>query len=385
MQKKVLFILSSWWAGGTHSAMSSIYNCYDRNKWDISIYIISRTGYRDVPYKELLLDSDPFMSAYFCNRKEFKKGEKIRYYWSKTIKKITCLFHIDLEAKLFRRVARKIETEQRYNTVVSFIEGYTTRFGSFFSCPNKIAWVHCDYNKYLSEGKSELETYARFSKIVTVSEYTTKVFNERYPALSDRTMTIYNLFDKEGILSKSVFQPNDERYQNDSFTLLSVGRIHPVKRFSSIPSIASYLKKEGVEFKWYIIGPSFDDNEVEKLRNNIIQYQVEDCVIWLGGKANPYPYFKSSNLYVCTSLSEACPMVFNEARVLGIPVVSTDFPSSYEFIENGETGAISSFSDIAETIKEIIESPSYYYKLKQGAISYNYDNDGILNKMDSIF
>ena len=63
MGKKILFIVSSWWAGGTNSAMSSIYNCYDRDKWDISIYIISNTGTREVPYKKLLLKSDSFLSA----------------------------------------------------------------------------------------------------------------------------------------------------------------------------------------------------------------------------------------------------------------------------------------------------------------------------------
>ena len=48
-KKKILFLLSSWWAGGTHSAMSSIYNCYDRDKWDVSIYIISNTGTFNFP------------------------------------------------------------------------------------------------------------------------------------------------------------------------------------------------------------------------------------------------------------------------------------------------------------------------------------------------
>lgn len=385
MGKKILFIVSSWWAGGTNSAMSSIYNCYDRDKWDISIYIISNTGTREVPYKKLLLKSDSFLSAYFCNRKEFKKGERHLYYWAKIIKRIARTLHFDLESRLFKRVARRIESEKSYDTVVAFIEGYTTRFGSYFTCPNKVAWIHCDYNKYLPAGKSEEHIYARYSKIVTVSEYTTKVFQDRYPALAERTLTIYNLFDKEGILNKSEAQPDDDRFQASCFTLLSVGRVHPVKRFSSIPSIASQLKKSGIAFKWFIIGPSFDDSELEKLRKNIKAFQVDDCVIWLGGKANPYPYFKMSNLYVCTSLSEACPMVFNEARVLGIPVVSTDFPSSYEFIENGRTGAISSFSEIGETIKGIIENPIYYHHLKEGALSFDYDNQGLLTIMDSIF
>lgn len=383
--KKVLFIMSSWWAGGTHSAMNSINNNYDRSKWDLSIYLLSQTGNRDVQYADRIIKSNPFLSAYFCTKKEFKGSEKLLYYIVKAVKKIALFFHADLEPYLFKKASRKIERSYHFDTVVAFIEGSTTRFGTFFNCPNKVAWIHCDYDKYLPAGKSEEAIYSKYTKIVTVSEHTTQVFNNRYPKLADRTLTVYNLFDKQGVLDKAKANIDDSRFDNSAFTLLSVGRIHPVKRFSEIPSISAKLKDKGINFKWFIIGPDFDTDEVSKLKNNIIEYGVQDNVIWLGGKSNPYPYFKNSNLYVCTSLSEACPMVFNEARILGIPVVTADFPSSYEFIDNGNNGVITSFDEIGETIRNIIETPGLYDKLKEGAVRFEYDNQEILTKMDSIF
>ena len=327
-RKKVLFILSSWWAGGTHSAMSSIYHNYDRSKWDLSIYLLSKTGEKDVPYGGLIMRNNSFLSAFFCTKKEFKKGERLLYFLAKVIKKGASFFHIDLDTYLFKSNAHRIESEQSFDTIVAFIEGPVTRFGTYFSCPNKVAWIHCDYNKYLPEKESELDVYSCYSHIVTVSEYTTKVFQGRYPSLASRTKTIYNLFDKQSVIQKSMSEPDDNRFFKSSFTILSVGRIHPVKRFSSIPSIARVLRERGCSFKWYIIGPSFDSKEVQRLQENIRHYQLEDVVIWLGGKSNPYPYFRLSDLYVCTSLSEACPMVFNESRILGLPVISTDFPSA---------------------------------------------------------
>lgn len=385
MSKRILFILSSWWAGGTHSAMSSIYSCYDRDKWDISIFLLSRTGFRDVPYKNLLLASDPFVSAFFCNRKEFKRGEKAMYYCAKTIRKVARFLHFDLESVLFRRVVRRIEKNRTFDTIVAFIEGDVTRLGSFFQCPNKVAWIHCDYNKYLPAKKSELGVYSNYPHIVTVSEHTTQVFINRYPSLADRTLTIYNLFDKDVVLEKSKLALEDARFQHSEFTLLSVGRIHPVKRFSSIPSIAAAMKKRGLIFKWFIIGPDSDTREVKRLRYNIEQFRVEDTVIWLGSKKNPYPYFRLSDLYVCTSISEACPMVFNESRILGLPVVSTDFPSAYEFIDNGKTGMISSLPGIVDVIQEVMTNSSLYASLKKGTLSFDYDNEKLLSLMNSIF
>lgn len=384
-KKKILFILSSWWAGGTHSAMSSIYNTYDRNKWDLSVFFLSKTGKKRVPYEEIILKSNAFLSATFCNKKEFKNGEFLLYYMAKVIRRGAHLLGFDIESYLFKLNARRIERASSYDTIVAFIEGPVSRFGTFFSCPNKVAWVHCDYNKYLHEGETELDVYSRYSHIVTVSDYTTKVFQSRYPALASRTLTIYNLFDKREVLAKASLIPDDVRFTTESFTILSVGRIHPVKRFSYIPEIAISLKRQGLSFKWYIIGPDFDTGEVHRLQEGIHQYKLEDTVIWLGGKNNPYPYFRLSDLYVCTSISEACPMVFNESRILGLPVISTDFPSASEFIDSGITGIITSFKDITTVIKNVMESNSLFETLKSGTLSFDYDNDVMLSLMDSIF
>ncbi len=377
--------MSSWWAGGTNGAMSSIYHCYDRNEWDVSIFILSRTGKRDVPYKSLLLNNQPFLSAYYCNRREFVGAERLLYYLAKIVKKITGSIGVNLEPFLFRRAVKKIEKTKQFDTVVAFIEGTVTRFGTYFSAPNKVAWIHCDYNNYLQKGISEEHYYSKYKSIVTVSKYTSQVFAERYPALQEKVFTVYNLFDDERVKRLSLEPVDDKRFQTDNFTIISVGRIHPVKRFSSIPQIAACLKDRGYEFRWYVIGPDFDEAESRKLVENIARYKVSECVCWLGGKSNPYPYFRASNLYVCTSLSEACPMVFNEARCVGIPVVSTDFPSALEFITNGKDGLITPMVKLEEALGRLMDDKELYSNLQKRSVGYQYDNLDLLAKMNQLF
>ena len=123
-----------------------------------------------------------------------------------------------------------------------------------------------------------------------------------------------------------------------------------------IPSIAAKLKEKSLNFKWLIIG---DGPEIER---NKIQRQMDLCgvndrVIMLGYKDNPYPYFKRANIYVCTSESEACPMVFLEANTLNTFVISNDFPSAHELIEDG-SGTICSISDISNIILQYIDKKS---------------------------
>ena len=72
-------------------------------------------------------------------------------------------------------------------------------------------------------------------------------------------------------------------------------------------------------------------------------------MIWLGEKVNPYPYFKDTDQYVCLSELEACPMVFLEAKLFNIPIVTTDFPSAREFVKDGE-GTISPLEDLPQAI-----------------------------------
>ena len=376
--------MSSWWAGGTNGAMSSIYNSYDREKWEVSVFFLSRTGKRTVSYQPLLIDNHPFLSAYYCNRKEFVGTERMLYYVAKAVKKITRAIGINLEPYLFRRAVKKIESTKEFDTVVAYIEGTVTRFGTYFSTPDKVAWIHCDYNHYLPNGKTEEKYYTQYNSIVTVSKYTSKVFAERYPVLKDKVYTVYNLFDAERVKHLSLEQVDDKRFLTDKFTIISVGRVHPVKRFSSIPQIASQMKSKGYEFRWYIVGPDFDETETRSLKDNIERYGVADQVCWLGGKSNPYPYFKNANLYVCTSLSEACPMVFNEARCVGIPVISTNFPSAFEFITNEKDGLITRLDEIEGALCHLMDDKELYAKLQESSVNYQYDNDDLLKQMNKI-
>ena len=383
--KRILFIMSSWWAGGTNGAMSSIYHYYDKSEWDVSVFILSRTGKRDVPYKSLLLDNQPFLSAYYCNRHEFVGTERFLFYIAKITKKVTGALGINLEPFLFKRAVKRIERTKHFDTVVAFIEGTVTRFGTYFSAPNKVAWIHCDYNHYLPKGKTEEKYYSQYNSIVTVSKYTSKVFAGRYPVLQDRVYTVYNLFDAERVKRLSSEQVDDKRFITDKFTIISVGRVHPVKRFSSIPQIASQMKDKGYEFRWYIVGPDYDETETWSLKENINRYGVADQVCWLGGKSNPYPYFKNANLYVCTSLSEACPMVFNEARCVGIPVVSTDFPSAFEFITHEKDGLITRLDEIEGALCQLMDDKDLYARLQERSVNYQYNNDDLLKQMNQIF
>lgn len=225
---------------------------------------------------------------------------------------------------------------------------------------------------------SEEGMYSQFSKIVCVSSYTASVFFNRYPTLKNRTFAIHNMIDYDRIISLADEKIADEKFVDDRYIILSVGRFAKEKRFHEIPRIASVLKASNMSFRWYIIGPEYGKPEVEQFNENLLHYKVDDCVCWLGGKTNPYPYFKKADLYVCTSESEACPMVFIEAKILGVPIVTTNFPSAYEFI-NDNDGSIVSFDELDKGIKNAANNT------KREMFSDKSSNDKTLKQVKRLF
>lgn len=382
---KLLFIIPKLGTGGTNSSLDSLYPLL-KNQFEISVFSISHHPIsHNYSFCEALLPRDYWLSLIYANYSDQKGLNKLLAFLVKVVRTVMWKVNIDIGKKRCKRIALKLEKKVTYDYIVAYQEGNATLFASLFNNPHKIAWLHVDYNKYLPIENSEEHIYAQFQTIVGVSKYTTEVFAERYPSLANRTMVINNLLDVPRIQQLSKQPVDDSRYIADKFTIISVGRFGKVKRFSQIPLIAAELKKRGMVFVWYILGPIYQMEEVTAFMYNLDKYGVQETVKWLGSKSNPYPYYKSANLYVCLSETEACPMVFKEALLFGLPIVTTDFPSSFEFIENGRNGLITSFKEIPKTLQNVIENKSLYDKLKEGAKDFTFDNQTVLNTIISIF
>ena len=378
--KRILFITPSLATGGTNSSLDALYSQI-KNNFHVVVFAISHQPHdHRYQFEEVLLPPDRNLSYIYSNFSSQHGINKLCAVWHKFLKKINENFGQDYGIQKCRRVVRKLEKDNDYDIIVGFQEGTATQFASFFFNANKVAWIHCDYNKYLSQGRAEEELYKNFKKIICVSAYTASVFAERYRSLANLVSTIYNLIDVERIAEMGSCSINDPDFVKNGFTILSVGRFSPVKRFREIPAVAYDLKNRGVNFSWYIIGPDEGGEERACYESNLKKFFVYDRVKWLGGKSNPYPYFRAADLYVCLSESEACPMVFKEARLFDLPIVTTNFPSSYEFVRENE-GCITSFANLSDAISQKLEQIKAGYRLPL----FSVDNKKTIEEIHKIF
>ena len=63
-----------------------------------------------------------------------------------------------------------------------------------------------------------------------------------------------------------------------------------------------------------------------------IEKGVTKQVFFMGEKVNPYAYMKNADYLLVPSYHEAAPLVFDEAKCLGLKIITTDTVSAKELV-----------------------------------------------------
>lgn len=93
---------------------------------------------------------------------------------------------------------------------------------------------------------------------------------------------------------------------------------------------------------------------------------LEKHFILLGTTPNPYPFFKDAYLYVQTSRHEGFGLTIAEARLLNIPVVTTEFDAVYNQMIQGKNGIVTKQDPqmVAEAIEKLLNDSNLYQSIK---------------------
>ena len=383
MKKRILFVIPSFEIGGTTVSVKNLILLLDKCKYEVEVLPMADTG----KLRYLYDDIKQIPTSFLLRTLTVESWRNQKSVLGKFIGGlIRFMAHIGwIKCLLLKLSARLVVDHHRYDTLVACQEGICTHFVSQIKGKNKVAWVRCDYTRYAKEiGYNEKEIYGSFKNIVCVSELTKQKFCQIHPYFADKCWAINNPQSVQFILDQANRKETDDRFKTDLFTIISIGRFCLIKRFERIPDIALYLKNKGLKFRWYVIGGGSDDVE-NLVREKIKQYDVEDCVVLLGVKSNPHYYIKQSDLLVVLSASEACPRVVNEAKILHVPVVCTDFETANEFITNGKDGVIATIDSIANSIEDIMRNTNKYLEIKNTIKLFSFDNEELLKKVSEVF
>lgn len=375
VKKRVLIVVSEFCIGGTMSSLYSLLSVLDPNKIQVDIFSRVHSGpyYKRMPNCTILKENI-WLSHTIFERSIFAKiATKLLLGIKKALEPVG----IDMYA-LYHRIGGKQIHSDEYDAVIGYDESMA-RLISYFPAKKRINWIHSDYRRF-AQGREETKYYDKIDAVVCVSNFVKGVFSEVYPQYADKVYAIHNVINVEDIRKKAQESTDDTRFTTDAYTIVSCGRLDPVKQFSLIPGLAAKLNNKGAKtFKWYIIGGG-NDMEQKAIETEIEKHNVQDIVFILGMKKNVYPYIVKSDLYVCTSSSESYPMVVNEARALLIPVISNNFPSAAESIRNDIDGVICSMEEMIDCIMNQMNHP-----LVINTGDYNDETAHIVEQVEALF
>lgn len=200
----------------------------------------------------------------------------------------------------------------------------------------RLAWIHTDYSTVHVNAEKELPVWDAYDHIASISPDVTASFVKTFPSLSHKVIEIENILSPDFVRSRAEEFDASEEMPGD-LKLLTIGRFTYQKNFDNLPSIAASLVSLGYEnLRWYIIG--YGDEE--RVRQSIREAEMENHVIILGKKENPYPYIKACDIYVQPSRYEGKSVTVREAQMLGKPVAVTAYPTASSQIRHGIDGII---------------------------------------------
>nr|WP_225877823.1 glycosyltransferase [Alkalibacter mobilis] len=192
------------------------------------------------------------------------------------------------------------------------------------------------------------------------------------PSLKNRTKCVYNCHDFEEYRTKSEESPfiYDENYVN----VLTVARLDAGKGILRGIKVFEKLLQEGFKTKWHIVGDGVLWKTVKDL---ISELKLDDSIALYGNQSNPYKYMKNADLLLLPSFHEAAPMVFMEAKSVGLPVLTTETISAREMIADGKEGYVCENSEmgIYEKIMFVLSNPLEIEKCKRYLKEQKYSND----------
>ena len=275
-----------------------------------------------------------------------------------------------------------ISKDITYDLAISFLEPHYI-VANKVKAKRKIAWMHTDYSSIDLDVKEGYKVWNSYDNIIAISEECKESFLNKFPKLENKVIIVENIISKKFIIEQSEkMEVVSEIYKNEknSISLLSIGRFSSAKNFDNVPEICKKILDKGVDVKWYIIG--YGGEEI-LIRNKINEYDVQENVILLGKKENPYPYIKQCDIYIQPSRYEGKSVAVREAQILNKPVIITNFKTAKSQLINGIDGIIVPMDndDCAKGIYDLIINKELQKKLIHNTKLKDYTNKNELKKL----
>jgi len=329
--------------GGTERSLINLIMNYPDTSAHLYVYLLQRGG----PLESLL-----------------KRNPQVRFIDQRT----ACKGHFDV-----------VNCYAPWINVSLWVDGIDTK--------RRIQWIHTDstfFNRLSRDMARKKKLYQKIDSFICVSKIASDQLRRRFPRIKEKIHTIYNIFDNDSIRKQGKEIPTDMILNDGIPNIVTVARLSFEKRLDKAIATHKNLEKNGIHFRWYVVG---DGNERPKLEKLIHDAGLDGKFILLGERKNPYMYIKAADIFALLSSSEGFGMVIAEAKVLQKPILVTNFPAAKEQIKNGINGLIveHDLGSIYEGIEQLLLNPALREKFIKELEGFTFDNKPQYEKMQILF
>lgn len=244
----------------------------------------------------------------------------------------------------------------------------------------KICWIHTDYTRIDINVEQEVPVWSAFDHVMSISPDVTKSFLQVFPSLKNKIVEMENILSEDFIRKRAEEFDTSVELIGDGVNVLSVGRFCEAKNYDNVPDICRRIREKGLNLRWFLIG--YGDDSL--IRQRIHEAGMEEYVIILGKRSNPYPYIEACDIYAQPSRYEGKSVTVREAQILCKPVVITDYPTAKSQIKQGVDGVIVPMDNenCANGMVEFIQNQ----QLQQQIVDYLQIHDyGNMNEIEKLY
>lgn len=391
-KKKILIVSHAMEIGGAERALLGILENIDTEKYQVDLFLLRHEGelLDLIPKKINLLPEIPeytvlarpmkdvvkekhflLAAARLYGKYKAKIFDKKNYYTESGVA-------IEYSHKYIKKFMPEIQKGTKYDLAISFLTPhYFVTEKVQAKC--KIAWIHTDYSVVQVDVVSELKMWNQYDYIASISEDVTNSFLKTFPTLKGKIILIENILPKS-LIEKQAKESVTEIFEKESINLLSIGRFSTPKNFDNVPDICRRLVEKNKKIKWYLIGYGGDE---PLIRQKIIENEMQEHVIILGKKENPYPYIKMCDVYVQPSRYEGKCVAVREAQMLGKPVIITNYATAGSQLQDGVDGVIVPMDNTkcAEVMFTVLENMQLRMEIVKNVLSRDYTNSKEIEKI----
>ncbi|WP_413307830.1 glycosyltransferase [Bacillus sp. 1P10SD] len=391
-KKNVLFVIPSLSAGGGEKSLINLLSQIDFSSYNVDLCMFKMNGIfvnsipSNVNVLSLADDYEVFFNRFTKSMITFLKRQQFNLFFCRimfTILNRMIKNNSVSEQYTWKYVSRAIKSlDKEYDVAIGYLEKSSIYFVvDKVIAKKKIGWIHTNYSDSGMDKNFDAPYFDQLNFIVTVSEQCAKSLNENIDGLKNKTKVIYNIVSPKVINRLAENRVIDFRFDKGFTHICTIGRLSEEKGIDLAINACKLLVNKGYRIKWIVLGEGDSRIKLQKLIDGnglCAHFKL------LGNKENPYPYLKQSDIYVQPSRYEGKSIALDEAKILGKPIVVTNFETAKDQIQNEMTGLIVDMNEEGLTlgIEKIINS----HGLKETFVSnLNMQNLGTEEEVNKLY